>query len=126
MILEFLPYDLVLKLLRLPPLPETGETEAVVAVGQDPEPGLAPGFVHDGLHADAAGLVLGPGHCERVLHVLLVLPQAGLMNEEKPFVPNCVKVNYEGNGRIDVKHTIVARRSNTMQICNYHGKVPTF
>ena len=43
---SFLPDDLVFKLLCLPPLPEAREAEAVVAVGQDAEAGLALGLVH--------------------------------------------------------------------------------
>ena len=76
------PDNFVLELLGLSPRPETVEAETVVAVGHDPEPGLALGLLHDDLHADPARLVLRLGHGERLLHLRLVLLQAVLKKKE--------------------------------------------
>ena len=78
----FLPNDLVLKLLGLPPGSETGETEAVIAARHDAEPGLGLRLLHDDLHADAAGPVLRAGHGESQLHVGLQLTHA-VLKEKK-------------------------------------------
>lgn len=40
------------------------------------------GLVHDDLHADPAGLLLGSRDCEGVFHVLLVLTKARLKDRE--------------------------------------------
>jgi hypothetical protein len=83
---QFLPNDLVLKLLGLPPGSETGETEAVIAARHDAEPGLGLWLLHDDLHADAAGPVLGAGYGESQLHVGLQLTHAVLKEKNHNFI----------------------------------------
>ena len=72
----------MLKLLGFPPLSEALEAVAVVAVGHDAEPGLGALFLHHNLHADAAGLLLGPLDGKSHLHLRLVLAQTGLKTKE--------------------------------------------
>lgn len=72
------PDDLVLEV-GAPPLPDARQAIRVVAVGQDPEAGIAFALGHHGLHTNAARYVLGLGEGERGFHLLLVLHQTLLL-----------------------------------------------
>ena len=76
-----LPDNFVFELFSLSPSSEACEAEAVIAARHDAKPGLGLWLLHDDLHADAAGLVLGTGHGEGQLHVSLKLAHARLKQE---------------------------------------------